>query len=152
VREIKFRGIPIDSDKFIYGYYHYLTNSGTHCIDVPMADFSNSTLWHVKAETVGQFTGLCDRQGKEIYEGDIIDVHPISDDSFTCRVVGKHIIKWWNGQFVFKANSKEKDDYINFGWWVRSNDNKPQLKQIEVIGNIYEEGNNGSEKAGSQNK
>jgi len=43
-----------------------------------------------------------------------------------------------NGQFVFNANRYLDDDYINFGWWIRSNDGKPNLKQIEVIGNIYE--------------
>jgi uncharacterized phage protein (TIGR01671 family) len=80
-----------------------------------------------------QFTGLRDKNGKEIYEGDIIKI----DDS-NYRLPGISVVEWWNGQFVFDAQRRLDDDYINFGWWVRSNNGMPQLKQIEVLGNIYE--------------
>jgi len=97
-----------------------------------------------------QYTGLKDKNGIEIYEGDICRIdtkgafppygNPDSEELTDIAILA---VEWWNGQFVFNAARYEYldnngDDYINFGWWVRSNDNKPQLKQIKIIGNIYE--------------
>ncbi len=85
-----------------------------------------------------QFTGLLDKNGKEIYEGDVVRIG--CDDER--GINGVHVIEFWNGQFVFNANRLfqrfQQEDYINFGWWVRSNEGKMTLKQIEILGNIYE--------------
>jgi len=97
-----------------------------------------------------QYTGLKDKNGKEIYEGDICRINtqgafpPYGNpDSEELTDIATLAVEWWNGQFVFNANRYKYldnggDDYINFGWWVRSNDHKTSLKQIEVIGNLYE--------------
>ncbi|MBO7477568.1 MAG: hypothetical protein J6U04_06495 [Salinivirgaceae bacterium] len=87
----KFRGKRLDNNEWVFGYFYKLSlpNGMASMMlvgDDIVSELDNSlspkynlafTLWKdlflVKEETVGQFVGLCDWKGREIYEGDVIE-------------------------------------------------------------------------------
>lgn len=67
MREIKFRAVRLDTGEWIYGDLHLRT-------PFPHIHSTLGDKAKIDTNTIGQFTGLKDGTGKEVYEGDIIKV------------------------------------------------------------------------------
>lgn len=124
-REIKFRAKAINDDFFkgewVYGYYTKELWSG-NLLDV-ITDGANDI--PIQVETLGQFTGLCDKNVKEIYEYDIVRVYA-KDGAFNI------VVKWSNESMAFMACYVDGNQ-SPFSWFT-----KLLVYELEVVGNVFD--------------
>lgn len=120
-----YRGKRLDNGAFVEGdlFYH----NGAPYIMLSTDDNYGFDWVEVHPDTVGEFTGLTDRNGKDIYEGDIVNI----DGKYTRYVVysGEHTA-FCAMRYIDKQQSEFTgtlgDGYGNY------------KRQYEVVGNIYD--------------
>lgn len=126
MREILFKAKRIGDDEWVEGYYqkkHNFLGNEEHLI----FHEDSHTVWEytkIVPETLCQFTGLCDKNGKRIWESDVVWL--VYDGE-------EHIyqIVWDNSELDFKATNGEENYGTNFEYLLC-------CEEIEVIGNIFD--------------
>lgn len=122
-REIKFRGKDVDTNQWVYGSLmvykkHYPTI--TWVDDIGPVEKKHTCV--VYPDSVGEYTGLRDKNSKEIYEGDIVLQQGYNGKKMPM------VVKFGNGAFIVgyhKGSSTRKTPML-----VSS--------KCEVIGNIFD--------------
>ena len=116
MRTIKFRGKSILTDEWFYGdLVHSADKKKTAIL---MNDKDSYDECEVVPETIGQFTGLYDCEGEEIFEGDILDFNGLTVEVRFVRGVFALLI---NGNLDDKLGGHCRTDLF-----------------AKVIGNVYE--------------
>lgn len=132
MRQVKFRGKRIDDGEWIYGYLADVQEQYGYATINSYFDDKDGR-WescdHVDVNTVGQYTGLKDKNDKMIFEGDLIDA--VVFDCFDNDKRHKLEVKWLGTGF-YAVNTDKEDDAFELDWLLYQDD------EAEVIGNIHE--------------
>lgn len=121
MREILFRGKRVDNGEWVEGdFYHRIVHidtfhQNTVVSAIEVFDGKNPlsiAYYTVDPETVGQYTGLKDKNGKRIFEGDVLSL----------RTGRPHVVKFEEGSFVLT------DTAISIRYACK----------FEIIGNIHD--------------
>lgn len=126
MREILFKAKRIDSGEWVEGYYvkKYDLLGKIHLI-LHVDNYVRQEYAEIDPETLCQFTGLCDKNGKKIWENDILIAH--LDESYP-EDAAYETVEWNFAGWVGHETGSTDKEYLN----------EFDLEHYEVVGNIFD--------------
>ncbi len=156
-RIIKFRGKSIISDEWLYGNF-YDDGGEQYMLPTNLLDIDDYEKFQVDPDTVGQYTGVTDKYGNGVYEGDILRLRTFDNLSMNAKIPQEEAsemrrlftldelvgdldaesitaVCFCEGMMMVSLDW-ENDTYISCLWGDQKRSNP--IFDFEVIGNIHD--------------
>ena len=139
MREILFRGKRVDNGEWVDGFYLCFVDEHHYILEPKLetnGECSSLKCNRVDPATVGQYTGLTDKHGKRIFEGDMLE--PFDDE------IDKMVVEFHHGSFLLCLYGER--GYMGEGGWVQEGNYgvfeceslSSYGDEVEIIGNVHD--------------
>lgn len=140
MREILFRGKQLYDGEWVYGDLSFHVQMGIPYV-FPVDGYDSPDFYEVNPSTVGQYTGLKDKNGERIFEGDIVRFEDTGVEGFEYKeafgYINQAVVAFENGRWQL-TNFMSYNSGVFYDMEHRHDDFITTLEYCEIVGNIHD--------------